>query len=169
MRTRSAAIGSAVFFLVAPGTVAGIVPWTITRWQVSPAGEIWPLRVIGAAMIAAGVFFLVDSFVRFARDGHGTPAPILPTGHLVVGGLHRHVRNPMHVGIASAIFGQAMYFGNTQLLLYGAIVWLAFHLFVLVYAEPTLRRTFGEDYDRFCRNVPRWLPRFTPWTGDAPR
>ena len=94
-------------------------------------------------MIVAGVFFLVDSFVRFARDGLGTPAPIMPTEHLVVGGLYRYVRNPMYVGIASAIFGQAMYFGDTQLLLYGAIVWLAFHLFVLVYEEPTLRRTFG--------------------------
>ena len=71
----------------------------------------------------------------------------------------------MYVAVASAILGQGLIFGNLALLEYGGFVWLLFHLFVLVYEEPTLRASFGSDYERFCTAVPRWIPRFTPWRG----
>jgi protein-S-isoprenylcysteine O-methyltransferase Ste14 len=168
MKRTSAVIGSIAFFVVAPGTVAGLVPWWITRWRVTPpVGDMWPVQFAGAVLILAGFVFLVDCFARFARDGLGTPAPILPTEHLVVGGFYRYVRNPMYVGVAAAILGQAVFFGDTRLLIYGAVVWLAFHLFVLLYEEPTLERTFGEEYELFRKNVPRWIPRLTPWSGRA--
>ncbi len=109
---------------------------------------------------------LLDSFVRFALEGLGTPAPVLPTEHLVVTGLYRFVRNPMYVGVLSVILGQGLLLGDTQVLRYGAVVWLAFGLFVIGYEEPTLRRTFGEEYERFCANVPRWIPRLRPWRGE---
>lgn len=108
---------------------------------------------------------LLDSFLRFALQGLGTPAPILPTKHLVVTGLYRYVRNPMYVGVTATILGQALLFGNIQLLEYGLFVWLAFHLFVLGYEEPTLRSSFGEEYREFCANVPRWVPRLKAWNG----
>ena len=168
MRSTSAAAGSAVFFVIAPGTVAGVVPWSITRWTVVPeVSGLWPTRFTGAVLIVAGIVLLVDCFVRFARDGLGTPAPILPTQHLVVGGVYRYVRNPMYVGVVSAILGQALYFVDLRLLEYGALVWLAFHLFVLIYEEPTLKRTFGAEYETFRRNVPRWIPRLRPWNGET--
>jgi protein-S-isoprenylcysteine O-methyltransferase Ste14 len=96
-------------------------------------------------------------------QGVGTPAPVFPTRHLVVTGLYRYVRNPMYVAVVSSILGQGLFFGNVTLLKYGAFVWLLFHLFVLVYEEPTLRGSFGSEYDLFRANVPRWIPRLTPW------
>jgi len=76
--------------------------------------------------------------------------------------LYRYVRNPMYVGVVAAILGQGLLFGDRKTLAYGLLVWLAFHLFVLFYEEPTLRRTFGEEYETFCQNVRRWIPRVRP-------
>ena len=104
---------------------------------------------------------------RFAWQGLGTPAPVLPTRHLVVTGLYRHVRNPMYVSVVCALLGQALLFGNPMLLSYGGLVWLLFHIFVLAYEEPVLRAKFGPEYDAFCAEVPRWIPRLTPWTAPA--
>lgn len=114
-------------------------------------------------MIAAGCLVLLDSFVRFALQGLGTPAPVFPTRHLVITGLYRHVRNPMYVAVISLILGQCLLSGNARVLAYAAIVWLSFHLFVLLYEEPTLRTTYGDEYRRFCAHVPRWIPRVRPW------
>lgn len=164
MRPRLAILGSFVFLFVAPGFVAGVVPFWLTRWRFQPPllGLAF-LRFLGAALIVLGGTIVLDSFGRFAFQGGGTPAPVLPTRHLVVTGLYRHVRNPMYVGVAAAILGQGLLFGNRDTLAYGVLVWLAFHLFVLFYEEPTLRRTFGEEYDSFCRNVRRWIPRVRPY------
>jgi protein-S-isoprenylcysteine O-methyltransferase Ste14 len=125
------------------------------------------LRIVGALFIAAGIPVFLDSFARFALQGLGTPAPIFPTRHLVVSGLFRYVRNPMYVAVLTQIFGQGMFFGNLRILQYGVAVWLGFYLFVLLYEEPTLRRTFGLEYEEFCANVPRWIPRFRPWRGKS--
>jgi len=164
MHRPNAILGSFVFLLIAPGVVAGVVPWWISRWQVHPPLlGISVLRILGALLIVAGLPMILDSFARFAIQGLGTPAPVLPTRHLVVTGLYRHLRNPMYVGVLAAIFGQGLLFGNVRVLEYGAIVWLAFHLFVLGYEEPKLRSTFGAEYEVFCKNVPRWIPRLQAW------
>jgi protein-S-isoprenylcysteine O-methyltransferase Ste14 len=166
MRRVFALFGSALFLVLAPGTVAGLVPWWISRWRVSRAASAlgWlPLRILGGLLVVAAVVPLLDSFIRFAIEGLGTPAPVFPTRHLVVTGLYRHVRNPMYIAVVAAIAGQGLMFGNVYLLEYGAVVWLLFHLFVVGYEEPTLRATFGSEYERFCARVPRWIPRLTPW------
>jgi protein-S-isoprenylcysteine O-methyltransferase Ste14 len=164
IRKTSAILGSAVFLVIAPGFVAGLAPWWISHWRLEAPFFGEPLfRFVGGALAAVGAAALLDSFVRFAVQGLGTPAPVFPTRHLVVTGLYRHVRNPMYVAVVSAIFGQALIFGNVRLLEYGGIVWLLFHLFVLAYEEPTLKATFGRRYERFCANVPRWIPRLSPW------
>jgi len=108
---------------------------------------------------------LLDSFRRFAVEGLGTPAPIAPTQRLVVSGFYRYVRNPMYVAVASVIFGQGLLFGSVAVLEYGVAVWLAFYLFVLLYEESVLRARYGEEYDIFVAEVPRWLPRLRPWGG----
>jgi protein-S-isoprenylcysteine O-methyltransferase Ste14 len=167
MQRLAASVGTFLFFLVAPGVVAGLVPWWISGWHIRPPFLGWQSqRAVGIVLIALGAPVLVDSFVRFALEGRGTPAPILPTEHLVVTGLYRFVRNPMYVGVLAVIFGQGLLLGDTRVLRYGAVVWLAFFLFVIGYEEPTLRRTFGEEYERFCANVPRWIPRLRPWRGE---
>jgi protein-S-isoprenylcysteine O-methyltransferase Ste14 len=157
--------GSAIFLVLAPGFVAGVVPWWISDWQVKAALLGLPvLRFLGGLLLALGAIGLLDSFSRFAIQGIGTPAPVFPTRHLVVTGLYRYVRNPMYMAVVSTIFGQGLIFGNVRVLEYGAVVWLLFHLFVLIYEEPTLTANFGPEYAAFCAEVPRWVPRLTPWT-----
>jgi protein-S-isoprenylcysteine O-methyltransferase Ste14 len=164
MKKPLAILGSFVFLLLAPGVVAGLVPWWISGWRMQPPFLGLALfRVVGVGLIAVGTPLVLDSFTRFALEGLGTPAPVLPTEHLVVTGLYRYVRNPMYVGVLWIIVGQGLLWGNARVLGYGIIVWLAFHLFVIAYEEPTLRRTFGHQYERFCANVPRWIPRRRPW------
>ena len=144
-----AVLGSAVFFVVAPCTLAGLVPWSITGWQLRPPFlGLGLTRGIGAIMILAGVPGLVDAFARFALQGLGTPAPIAPTRNLVVTGLYRYVRNPIYVAVVAIILGQAVLMGDWRLIVYGALLWLAFHVFVVAYEEPTLERTFGESTRR---------------------
>jgi protein-S-isoprenylcysteine O-methyltransferase Ste14 len=162
MRRVFAVLASTLFLVLVPGTVVGLVPWWISRWRVEPllAGLV-PIRLLGVLLVAAGVAVLLDSAARFALQGLGTPAPVLPTRHLVVTGLYRHVRNPMYVAVVSAIVGQGLILGNIRVLGYGALVWLVCHLFVLGYEEPVLRATFGADYEAFRAAVPRWIPRVT--------
>ena len=161
MRKVAAILSSAIFVVIAPGVVAGVIPWWISRWQFQPPLlSVSAFRALGGILIAIGVVGLLDSVARFAWQGLGTPAPVFPTRHLVVSGLYRHVRNPMYVAVASTILGQGFLFGNVRVLEYGAVVWVLFHLFVLAYEEPTLRASFGDEYKNFCAEVPRWIPRW---------
>jgi len=164
MRKVVAIVGSAIFLVIAPGFVAGLVPWWISRWRVEAPFLGMPIfRFAGGILITLGLIGLLDSFARFALQGVGTPAPVFPTRHLVVTGLYRYVRNPMYAAVVITILGQGLTLGNVNVLEYGALVWLLFHLFVLIYEEPTLRANFGSEYKYFCAEVPRWIPRFTPW------
>lgn len=168
MSRGSAVLGSALFFLIAPVTVAGVVPWWISRWRLQPPFfDLWLAPWFGAVLILLGIPVLLETFARFALQGRGTPAPVLPTQHLVITGPNRYVRNPIYLALVSIILGQGFVLGNTNLLVYGALFWLACHVFVLVYEEPTLRKTFGAEYNAYCANVPRWLPRLVLRTGDA--
>lgn len=161
MRRALSILGSAVFLVIAPGIVAGYIPWRICRWHMAPPLLGVPAtRLAGLLLIVASVPVLVDSFVRFAWQGLGTPAPIFPTQHLVVSGLYRYVRNPMYVAVAMAIFGQGLWFASLAVLEYGVAVVAGFYLFVLLYEEPKLRSTYGSEYEQYCAHVPRWLPNF---------
>ena len=169
MRRLSAVLGSVFFLLLAPGTVAGLVPWWISHWRMqAPLLGFAAFRMLGGLLVALGLPVLLDSFARFALQGLGTPAPVYPTRHLVVTGLYRYVRNPMYVAVVWIILGQGLVLGDVRVLGYGGLVWLVFHLFVLAYEEPVLRRSFGPEYDAFCSHVPRWIPRLRPWRAGAP-
>ena len=160
-----ALIGSAVFLVVAPGIVAVYIPWALTHWSPSPPLlGLSALRVVGPLLVAIGLPVLLDSFLRFALQGRGTPAPVAPPRHLVVTGFYRYVRNPMYVAVVSLILGQGLFLGSMRVLRYGIGVWLTAFGFVVLYEEPTLRRKFGAEYDEFCAHVPRWIPRLRPWT-----
>jgi protein-S-isoprenylcysteine O-methyltransferase Ste14 len=174
MRTRTAATGSAVFFLLAPGIVAGVIPWWLTRWEMRvPFFDGAATRALGALLIVVAAPVLVSAFVRFVVEGVGTPAPVAPTERLVVGGLYRYVRNPMYLAVLAIIAGQALVLGQRPLVTYALVVCVFFAVFVKVYEEPTLRRRYGEQYDAYRRVVPGWIPRFRRWTDDhtgaAPR
>jgi len=164
---RRAALGSALFLLAAPGVVAGLVPWLLGAWEFETPFRGWiVLRVLGVALIAAGAAALLHSFARFVVEGLGTPAPVAPTRTLVVGGLYRHVRNPMYVAVAALIAGQALLFGQPWLLVYAAAFVAVVASFVRLYEEPTLERSFGAEYEAYRRAVPGWLPRLRPWCGE---
>lgn len=167
MRTAAAAAGSTLFFALAPGVVAGLVPWLLTGWDPADPAWPWPVRVIGAVLLAACAVVLIQAFVRFVREGRGTPAPVGPTERLVVGGLYRHVRNPMYVAVVGAIVGQALLLGRPVLLVYAALAGAGMALFVRGYEEPLLAARYGEQYRAYRRAVPGWLPRLRPWRPDA--
>jgi protein-S-isoprenylcysteine O-methyltransferase Ste14 len=158
MRLLRAAAGSALFFALAPGVVAGLVPWLLTGWE--RGGDWWlPLRVAGVVLLVAGAGVLVHAFARFVVEGLGTPAPVAPTERLVVGGLYRYVRNPMYLAVGATILGQALLLGRAVLLVWLAAFAVAVYAFVRLYEEPTLRRTFGSEYEEYLRSVPGWWPR----------
>lgn len=162
-----AILGSFVFFLAAPGVVAGLVPYALVGWTLQPPllglpGE----RVVGVAAAAVGLACLLDCFARFALEGRGTPAPVEQTEVLVAAsGLYRFVRNPMYVCVVTIVLGQALLLGQASLLAYAGALLVGFHLFVRLYEEPTLRPRFGSSYETYCLHVRRWWPRLTPWRG----
>jgi len=164
-RSRSvAAAGSAVFLALAPGVVAGLIPWLLTGWQMEAAPVV--VRIAGGLLIAVGFAYLLRAFARFVVEGLGTPAPIAPPERLVVGGVYRYVRNPMYLAVGGTIVGQALLLGQSVLLAYAAAVGAVFIGFVRLYEEPTLSEQFGDSYDEYRRAVPRWLPRLHPWEGN---
>jgi protein-S-isoprenylcysteine O-methyltransferase Ste14 len=141
-----------------------MVPWLLTDWEVRRGDTSSGLRLLGWFLLAAGAGALIGAFVRFVVEGLGTPAPVAPTQHLVVGGLYRYVRNPMYLAVVATILGQAMLLGQPILLLWAALVTAAVASFVHLYEEPTLGRRYGAEYDEYREAVPRWLPRPRPWT-----
>ena len=156
-------IGTTVFLLLAPGVVAGLVPWLISGWSWHDWGSA-AIVVLPVAWVAigVGVAFLLYAFALFALHS-GTPAPVAPTETLVVTGVYRFVRNPMYLSVLAIILGQALLFGSWWLVLYAGIVLAAVVAFVKGYEEPTLTDTYGEQYLEYRRNVPGWWPRLTPW------
>lgn len=163
MKRAHAILGSAIFLVIAPGTLAVYVPWTFCGWRVSPPLlGFFPFRVIGSVMILAGLPVLLECFARFVIHGLGTPAPVAPPQRLIVTGLYRYLRNPMYVAVSLLIFGQGLLFGSRSLLEYGLAVWVGFFAFVVLYEEPALRRKFGEDFEAYGAQVPRWIPRLRP-------
>ena len=158
-----ASLGTAVFVMLVPGTVVLLGPWLLTGWHFAP-----PLlgclatRWVGAALLVLALPLFAAFNLRFVVEGRGTPAPIAPTEHLVVGGPFRRVRNPGYLSVIMLVVGQALLFASPVLLVYAAVLAVGFHLFVVLYEEPTLRRQFGAEYETYCRTVRRWVPRLRP-------
>lgn len=162
--TRAGAwVGTTVFLFVAPGVVAGLVPWWLTGWI--PGATTVVLVASGWLLVVAGVAALLTSFVRFAVEGRGTPAPVAPTDALVVGGLYRYVRNPMYLAVVAIIVGQALILGRPVLLTYAAVILAMTAAFVRIYEEPTLAERYGERYDAYRAAVRGWWPRRHAWRG----
>lgn len=150
-------VSTAIFTIFVPGTVAGYIPWRLRQNGVPTTG---PQEWAAICVIAVGIaIYLWTAFWGFALVGGGTPAPIAPTKILVVRGLHRYVRNPMYIGVALVIAGQAWLFHSRHIAIYLVCVLVTVNFFILFYEEPTLKRQFGEEYERYRARVPRWIPR----------
>jgi protein-S-isoprenylcysteine O-methyltransferase Ste14 len=156
-RRRLAALATVAFGAVAPGTVAGVIPWRLANGCLHPPlGGARVTRWLGTGLIAAGAPLVASAFVRFVRAA-GTPAPVFETESLVVTGPYRYTRNPQYVGVVTIVAGEGLLYGSRRVLAYSAALWAAFNLWVRVYEEPRLRQRFGADYDTYVRTVPRWL------------
>jgi protein-S-isoprenylcysteine O-methyltransferase Ste14 len=153
-----------IFTVLAPGTVAVLVPYLLLAPRAE--FEIGMARFVGVVPIVLGAVGAVWCAWDFVFTGRGTPAPIDPPKVLVVKGLYRFVRNPMYVAVGLVLGGEAILFQSLRLLAYALLAWLAWHLFVVFYEEPTLRKKFGTTYEAYCRAVPRWVPRFAALRGE---
>ena len=151
-------LNTILFTIFVPGTVAGYIPYRLTdRFADRASG---PLEWLAVVVIVLGAAIYFRCAWEFAVRGLGTPAPIAPTKFLVTTALHRYIRNPMYVGVALVIVGEAVLFRSLHVLVYAAFMLTAAHTFVVLYEEPTLKRQFGESYEQYRRTVPRWIPRF---------
>jgi protein-S-isoprenylcysteine O-methyltransferase Ste14 len=154
----SLALRTIVFAVLMPATVLVYVPWLI----LGTSGErpdVLGWRALGLLPLLAGVAVLLLCFAGFILEGRGTPAPYDPPRRLVTGALYRRVRNPMYVGVTTALVGEAIVFGSLALLAWSVVMWLTFHLFVVLYEEPDLRARFDGAYEEYLHRVPRWIPR----------
>lgn len=158
MRTVASALATALFTLFVPAIVAVGVPQTWIREAGVVVAPGIASRILGSALVALGTigyFWCATLFVK----AQGTPAPVFPTQKTVVGGLYRVNRNPMYTSVLAVVFGQALLYRYGTLAIYGAVLALCFHLFIILYEEPALHVRFDGEYEEFCRRVPRWIPR----------
>ena len=168
MRSLLVVVGSLVWLLLAPGSVAVLVPWILSDWKLQPPFlALAASRWVGCLLILLGMPVLTEAFARFALYGRGTPAPYMLTERLVITGTYRYVRNPMYLAILSIVVGQAFLFGESALLGYALVLWCVFHVFVVSYEEPSLRRRYEREYESYCLAVRRWWPRLHAWSGSA--
>jgi protein-S-isoprenylcysteine O-methyltransferase Ste14 len=154
------ALKTLLFTILVPGTVAIIIPSLLLgSGALFEANDVGAFRLLGVIPIFIGAGFYLWCAWDFVVTGRGTPAPLEPPKTLVVRGLYRLVRNPMYVGVITLVSGEALFFVSATLLAYALLLFLLFHVFVITYEEPTLRRMFGLSYEQYCMTVPRWVPR----------
>jgi protein-S-isoprenylcysteine O-methyltransferase Ste14 len=147
-------VRAVVAFLAFPGMVAFAIPLL----AVSPARSAQDYRIWGALPLVAGTVLLLRCVRDFYVAGRGTLAPWSPPRHLVTSGAYGYSRNPMYIAVLLIVIGWAAGFRSTPLGLYGVGLGIAFHLRVVLGEEPWLARTFGPEWDRYRRSVPRWIP-----------
>jgi protein-S-isoprenylcysteine O-methyltransferase Ste14 len=151
---------AAFFTVLLPGTVVAFVPWLLVdsgRWRF----DIGPIRFAGVFLIVLGVAGLLWCIWDFAHIGRGTLAPVDPPRFVVRSGLYERVRNPMYVANLVTLVGEGIVFESAAIFAWAAFMWVANHLFVVLYEEPTLTRSFGANYESYRRSVPRWVPKLT--------
>ena len=146
-----------IFTVIVPGTVTIYVPRWLLATELQPAFKLGAAHSLGLVLIALGAAIYAWCAWDFTFAGRGTPLPLDPPKELVVRGLYRYTRNPMYVGVLTVLLGEALWFGSRRLLGYTAAVALFFHLFITLYEEPALQRSFGDAYRRYRAVVPRWL------------
>jgi protein-S-isoprenylcysteine O-methyltransferase Ste14 len=145
------------FTILVPGIEALLVPSLLAKRELfGLIASAQGCHLLGWLFVGSGILLYILSIVGFAIGGHGTPAPINPPKQLVVVGVHSFTRNPMYVAIVSFVFGLAVLSGLWRLVVYSAVLYLFFHLVVVLYEEPTLKMKYGGAYNDYRRIVPRW-------------
>ena len=145
------------------GLILVFLPARLLSWSGVTRPDVGVAQLLGAGVAVAGGLLALWCVLAFATVGKGTPAPFDPPRKLVVRGPYAFVRNPMYIGAGMALAGAAVFFGSWVLLGYAALFLLIAHVFVFSYEEPTLRRTFGAEFESYCQRVRRWRPRISPY------
>ncbi len=153
---------------ILPFTVTVLVPlWIRERSGAGlvPGSTIGAILVqgLGAASLLGGLVLFAASQRRFASDGEGTLAPWDPPRRLVVSGPYRYVRNPMISGVLFILIGEAAMLRSAAHALWAAFFLAANVLVITLYEEPRLTEVFGDAYRNYRANVPRVVPRLSPW------
>ncbi len=162
--------------ILLPGLVLVDVPATIlwrtemdswALWQSVPATRVI-LPVIGVICICLGLVLMTATIRLFATIGEGTLAPWEPPQRLVVRGVYCHVRNPMMSGALFVLLGEALLTASLPLFCWFAFAWVVYAVYIPLSEEPGLVKRFGDEYRTYKRNVPRWIPRLSPWEAGLP-
>ncbi len=148
-----------LFIALQPGVAVFLIPFLILRWR---GYQIWPAslslsHLVGGVLVAAGTIGALIVIFRFVAEGAGTISPLDPTKKLVVRGIYKYTRNPMYIAAIVVVVGGAIFWWSFELLIYAAVLFTVFSLFVMLHEEPRLRREFGEEYTAYCSKVRRWL------------
>jgi len=153
------ALKTLIFSILAPGTVAGVIPWLLVQGSGGAVLVIPSIWMVGFLPLLVGVGLYLWCAGAFTFIGKGTPAPFDAPKFLVKEGPYQWVRNPIYIGILLVVIGEAILFRSFLLVGYALLVGAVVHLFVVFVEEPSLHRQFGEGYEAYLRTVPRWLPR----------
>ena len=155
------ALKTLLWSVFVPGSVTILGPYLLLSSDLQLfTVELSGFRFFGLFPIALGVFLYFWCAWEFTFTGKGTPAPFDPPKEIVVRGLYEYVRNPMYLAVLLVLIGEVLWFESGVLLIYAAIIFLAFHFWLIFYEEPGLRRRFGESYEKYCSRVSRWIPKF---------
>jgi protein-S-isoprenylcysteine O-methyltransferase Ste14 len=142
------------------GFVLVYLPGRFLSWSgIAEPATTGASQVAGMIMVTTGTVTALWCVFTFVFIGKGTPAPFDPPTRLVIRGPYRFVRNPMYIGAGMTLAGAALYYQSLSILIYTGVFFLITHLFVVLYEEPTLRRTFGAEYEAYCSRVKRWIPK----------
>lgn len=161
--------------LLLPFVVTVVIPGSLLYWTGVDTFGLWQwlptrvaLPVLGGSLLCLGLVLMVATIRLFVTVGQGTLAPWNPTQRLVVGGVYRHVRNPMIAGVFLVLLGEAVLAASLPLLGWFAAFVVVNAVYIPLAEEPGLAKRFGDEYQTYKQNVPRWIPRLRPWEAQGP-
>jgi protein-S-isoprenylcysteine O-methyltransferase Ste14 len=151
--------------LVAPAIILIFTGYQVVWSQEYPLNIL--LTGIGLCFLSIGCYLVGITTFQLAKYGEGSAAPWDPPVKLVVQGAYRYTRNPMVLGVLSTVLGESLLFTSLPLILLFFVLWIGNHILFVKGEEPELTRKFGEPYELYMKNVPRWIPRRSPWESDS--
>ena len=156
-------------FIIFPLNVMGVIPAIILWYTGKFESHKFTVAsiVFGGVLVICGLIICWMTVSLFTDQGDGTPAPWAPPRKLVIVGIYRYMRNPMMTGVWCVLLGEAVAFASLGILLWFLIFFTGCMILIPLWEEPDLESRFGESYREYKENVPRWIPRLTPWPGQA--
>jgi protein-S-isoprenylcysteine O-methyltransferase Ste14 len=153
---------------VAPIVMCIVIPFLIIWFEHQK--NIYPvitpvtsLLLVGLVLGVVGFILFLATIRMFILIGNGTIMPWDPTKKLIIVSLYSHVRNPMILSLIIIQFSESIIFESYGIALLAVFNFVFNTIYFILSEEPGLIRRFGEEYVKYKRNVPRWIPRLKPW------